>query len=493
MIAGISGYRRNATVAVVRDGGPAAVCEQGRVTRVRNVGIRAGGFPDEALAVALGSAGTVAEAISEFVAAEPEIADAVQIDHHLAHAATAFYTSPFERATVVVCDMHDGPDLTVWHGDGIRLGRAALEWRGPGFARLFTRLTSRLGFEGQREEPQVEALARLRLRHGAGRAAGLLSLSDDGIEVGSGFDAYVDAAGGRDLDLAATIAAEVQVRLGELLIEFLRRRLGDTDCLCLGGGLFYNTYLTTLVREAGIAREVFVPVNAGNPGVSLGAALARAAERDLMPAHPGLASPFLGPEYSSAEIKATLDNCKLSYTFLDDSAIARQVVDALVAGELVGWFRGRLEWGTRALGNRSIFANPLSPYVLENLNHFLKRRDSHRAYGLLMAADHVPRHLSGPARSSFMEYEYRVLDTDRLGHLCPHGIDRLRVQTPEVVCPTVQRLVEAFGEATGVPALINTSFNGFHEPIVCSPRDAVRVFYGTGLDLLVVGNFVLRK
>lgn len=492
VIAGLSGYRRNATVAVVRAGGPAAVCEQGRVTRVRNVGMRAGGFPHEALAIALGTAGTVAEAISEFAAAETDIAEAVQVDHHLAHAATAFFTSSFDRATVVVCDTHDGPELSLWHGDGIRLDRVPLDWRGPGFARLFSRLTARLGFEAQREEPQVEALARLRVRQGAGRAAELLRLTGDALEVGPGFDEYI-AAAARDLDVAATVAAEVQVRLGELLLQFLRERVGDTERLCLGGGLFYNTYFTTLVREAGIAHDVFVPVNAGNPGVSAGAALARAAERGLMSVHPGLASPFLGPEYTSADIKATLDNCKLSYAFLDDSAIVRQVVDALVGGELVGWFRGRLEWGTRALGNRSIFANPLSPYVLENLNHFLKRRDSHRAYGLLMDANHVPQHLAGPSRSSFMEYEYRVLDTDRFGHLCPRGIDRLRVQTPEVVPPTVQRLLDAFGQATGVPALINTSFNGFHEPIVCAPRDAVRVFYGTGLDMLVVGNFVLRK
>lgn len=508
MIAGISGYRRNATVALVRGGRLTAVCEQGRVTRVRDIGVRDGGFPDEALSAALAASDASREPIAELVTSEDGIDDCLRVDHHRAHAATAFLTSPFDHATVVVCDTHhaDRQDqdhhrdqnhhqnrqVSIWHGAGTRLDEQPAAWSGPSFAALYTRLTALLGFEASREEARVEALARLTLGDGAGQATDLLRLSDDGIAVAAGFDEFVRRGAG-DASKAAAVAAAVQVRLGELLIEWLTRTLGPVDRLCLGGGLFYNTYYTTLVRQSGLGAEVFVPVNPGNPGVSAGCALARAIDTGDLTAHPGLATPFLGPEHSSTEIKATLDNCKLSYTFLDDSSLVRTAVEALQRGELVGWFRGRLEWGTRALGNRSIFANARSPYVLENLNRYLKHREAYRTYGVAVREEDAPAFFEGPSSSPYMEYEYALRPGGGLSHLCPNGIDRLRVQTVRDGDPVLRHLLEAAGAATGVPLVVNTSFNGFHEPIVCSPRDAVRLFYGSGLDLLVVGNFVLRK
>jgi carbamoyltransferase len=155
-----------------------------------------------------------------------------------------------------------------------------------------------------------------------------------------------------------------------------------------------------------------------------------------------------------------------------------------------------MEWAHRALGNRSILASPLSPYVLDNLNVFLKQRPRHRAYGLSVTEAAAPRFFSGPPASRFMEYEYAVCDRDRLRQVLPDGARTLRVQTVSASDAATRRfelLHEAFGEATGVPVLVNTSFNGFSEPIVCSPRDAVRVFFGTGLDMLVLDRFVLRK
>jgi carbamoyltransferase len=456
------------------------------------VGVHDGGFPDAALTTALAASGLARESIAEFVTSEDGIADCLRVDHHRAHAATAFLTSPFTHATIVVCDTHTGRHLSVWQGDGTRLDERPIEWPGSSFASVYSRLTALLGFEAAQEEARVEALARLRLHDGPGRAADLLRLTADGIDEAPGFEAYVrDGAG--SVNEAAAVAAGVQVRLGELLIEWLRRAVGTVDRLCLGGGFFYNTYYTTLVRQSGIARDVFVPVNPGNPGVSAGCALARAVDSGVIASHPGLASPFLGPEYSSAEIKATLDNCKLSYAFHDDSALVRTAVEALARGGLVGWFRGRLEWGTRALGNRSILANARSPYVLENLNRYLKHREVYRTYGVTVCEEDAPTWFDGPDRSPYMEYEYALRAGGGLGHLCPSGTDRLRVQTLGADDSILRQLIQAAGPATGVPLVVNTSFNGFHEPIVCSPRDAVRVFYGSGLDLLVVGNFVLRK
>ena len=169
-------------------------------------------------------------------------------------------------------------------------------------------------------------------------------------------------------------------------------------------------------------------------------------------------------------------------------------VKALMQGLLVGWFDGAMEWGPRALGARCILANPFAPYVLENLNRFLKRREPWRGYGLSGLETAVHAHLDGPARAPFMECDYRPRDRSRFRFVLPSEDAVLRVHTVDDASPPrFRRLLEAFGEASGLPLLVNTSFNGFHEPIVCSPRDAVRVFYGSGIDVLVMQQFVLQK
>jgi carbamoyltransferase len=152
-----------------------------------------------------------------------------------------------------------------------------------------------------------------------------------------------------------------------------------------------------------------------------------------------------------------------------------------------------MEWGARALGNRSILASPVAPYVLENLNVFLKQREPHRTYSVAICAEDLPGYFRGPAKSSFMEYEYEVLDCELLHSLLPANATRLRVQTVDESAGTFYELIRAFRDLTGVPMLVNTSFNGFNEPIVCSPRDAVRVFYGTGLDMAVLDSLLLEK
>jgi carbamoyltransferase len=169
-------------------------------------------------------------------------------------------------------------------------------------------------------------------------------------------------------------------------------------------------------------------------------------------------------------------------------------VDALMAGRLVGWFDGAMEWGPRALGARCILANPHSPFVLENLNRFLKHREPWRGYSLSGDAAAIAAHFDGPAHARFMECDFQPKDPDAFRHVLPRPSAVTRIQTVDGTAPPrFRQLLAAFGATSGMPILVNTSFNGFQEPIVCSPRDALRVFYGTGLDLLILGQFVLRK
>jgi carbamoyltransferase len=169
-------------------------------------------------------------------------------------------------------------------------------------------------------------------------------------------------------------------------------------------------------------------------------------------------------------------------------------VEALQKGRLVAWFDDAMEWGPRALGARSIVANPFAPYVLDNLNRFLKRREAWRGYALSGLLPEVREQFIGPAESPYMECDFVPRDRERFRHVLPGPDAAVRVHTVDSQTPPrFVALLQAFGEASGLPVLVNMSFNGFQEPIVCSPRDAIRVFFGTGIDVLLMGRFVLKK
>jgi len=501
--AGVAGARRNAATALCESDSVVAVCEQERLTRTRRVALRPGQLPDEALDTVLRIGRRSREQVSGYAIAEsaihiPEGLAIERVDHHQAHAAASFYTSPFDDATVLVCDQHGIPEISVWRGENGTVRRVEFPWSGPGFATLYSQATEAFGFLSEGDEHRLEALAQV-----AGRCEGSLQLpvSYDGnrLTVGPAFGASIGgliASNGHVATVAhsARIADGVQRQLGDLLLQLLREvkaRAGG-DNLCLGGGFFFNSYFNSVLAQSGVYERTFVPANPGNTGAAIGAALVVAGHH-----HPGSQtrslSPFLGPEYQIDEIKTTLDNCKLSYDYHHDGQVIERTATALAKGQLVGWFQGRMEWGPRALGNRSILASPVAPYVLDNLNLFLKRRESHRPYSVSVCEEDTARFFRGPATSRFMEYEYEVIEPDILRPLLPLDATRLRVQTVPKSAGLFHQLLKASAALTGVPMLVNTSFNGFNEPIVCTPRDAVRVFYGTGLDLVVLGSFMLRK
>jgi carbamoyltransferase len=501
VVVGVSGARQNATVALATSGRLIACCEQERITRVRSEGLRAGTLPAEALRALLGYGQAVHTGDVTFVAAEPEVVlppavSQASVDHHFAHAATAALTSPFRAAAVLVCDQHGNPPVSVWCWDGGRLARADWPCAGEGFADLYSQCAQLFGF-GLRGEHRLEALARLdgsdrrdareSLIHYAG--ARLVARPEWGSTVARSLAAAGGAVGSAR---SATIAGSFQRSLGDALVALVQdiRRQFSHENLCLGGGLFYNTYLNTRIVESRAFTGVFVPINPGNAGVAVGAALAHSQGDRLESA---LVSPFLGPQFTMEEIKATLDNCKLVYEYLSEQAIVQTVVRELSRGALVGWFQGRMEWGHRSLGHRSILANPFAPHVLENLNAYLKQREPYRTYGLSVCEEEAPRHFHVCAPSRFMELEYALCDPQTFRHILPEGVRTLRVQTLAEDAGLFRELHQAFGRVAPGGVLVNTSFNGLHEPIVCTPRDAVRVFYGTGLDLLVLGQFLIRK
>lgn len=466
--------------------------------RVRGAGVNGSGLPDEALDLLLERLGRSRGAIDKYVVVDgdgPSPAMAVDhIGHHYAHACTAYLTSPFTSAAVVVCD-HDGPEVSVWVGEGPALRQVSWPWRGPGFVKVFSRCSAALGFRVMAADQRTEALARLRPDSRDPAVDRLFGLAADALVVDPGLEQFIaqrleghDDPGG---PARAALAAALQGRLADLLVEFLaavQARVGVAN-VCLGGSLFYHSSMNTRVWQSGVFAAAFVPVDPGDGGLAVGAAL------QALGNEPALVSPFLGPSYSAEETKQVLDNCKLQYSWESAGGAIKAAVGALQDGLLVGWFDAGMEWGPRALGARCILANPTAPYVLENLNRFLKRREPWRGYALSTTQESLAEHFSGPPSSPFMECDYRPRDPARFREALPSADAVVRVQSvsADTGLPLFRQLLDAVGDATGLPCLINTSFNGFHEPIVCSPRDAVRVFFGTGLDVLVINQFVLRK
>ena len=416
-----------------------AACEENRLTRAVDAGTA--GPPDLAIAELLRYLGRSRDDITRSAG----VADDGTVDAHQAHVTYAVRASRLRRPLVVVC----GSDVSAWQADengGVE--RVPLE-RPPAFAQEYGALVTRMGFRAMRDEHLVEALAR---------------------------------GGNQD-------AASVQDALGDQLLAMLQEleRRTHATSVCLSGGLFFNTHFTSRVAASGMFESVYVPPHPGRNGAALGAALIVGGNADV-------SSPYLGPSYTDQEIKATLENCKLSFDLLHEDRLVDLVLHQLSRGRLIGWYHGRLEWGPRALGHRSVLADPFAPHVLENLNGFLKRRPAFRAYGVSVPASRLKDIFEdGAAASPFMQFEYRPRDPAKFRTILPEGVQTVRVHTVDESEPRLLGLLERWGDQSGVPVLVNTSFNGFHEPLVCSPRDAIRVFYGTGLDLLALENFLLRK
>jgi carbamoyltransferase len=296
-------------------------------------------------------------------------------------------------------------------------------------------------------------------------------------------------------NLAASLQLSVERVLCEIASRF-RERTGGKN-LCLAGGVALNSLINSAVeRHAGFER-LFVQPAAGNAGCSIGAGLyvwhqlLGNSERAYKMNHA-----FLGPQYDDDSIKSVLDNCKLAYEYsLTEDKLIAEVARLLDQGRIVGWFRGAMEFGPRALGARSILASPTSEMMRDNLNSFIKHREEYRPFSAAVPEERAAEFFEPSALTDFLQGVSRVKEsTQRLIPAAVFGDGLVRVQTvSRKTNPSFWKLLVKFGEAAGVPVLLNTSFNLFGEPVVSTPREAVRGFYCSGIDCLAIGNFLIKK
>jgi carbamoyltransferase len=289
------------------------------------------------------------------------------------------------------------------------------------------------------------------------------------------------------------IARSLQLVLEESAIElarWLRQRTGAPH-LSMAGGVALNCVMNARIRDAGLFRRVWVQPAAGDAGTALGAALwtdfQERQARSWTMEHA-----FYGPEYSAGEIEAFLRRGKIRYRKLDD--VAGETARILAGDRIVGWFQGRMEFGPRALGGRSILASPLSPDMQQRLNEIKDREDFRPVAPVVLEEEAAGWFVRGEV-SPFMLFVFDVAP-DKAARIpaVRHVDGTARVQTiNRGQNPLYYDLVKAFRDLTGVPVLVNTSFNTRSEPVVCTPRDAVECFWTSPIDALVIGPFVLEK
>jgi carbamoyltransferase len=294
------------------------------------------------------------------------------------------------------------------------------------------------------------------------------------------------------------LASSIQSACAEIvsdLTQALRRRTGIRQ-ICFAGGLFQNVLLVAALEKNLGADQVFVPPAPGNAGTSLGAACLAWHQTLQKPRTEGIAHAYLGPRFKRQEVKDILDNSKSRYLLPNTEERKLDAAARLLqAGKIVGWFQGAAEFGPRALGDRSVLASPWAAYVKENLNDFIKHREWFRPFAVSVPEEDATQYFEASRQCRFMN----SVATVRAGveglpesSLLPNGQVRLHV-VEKRSNPVFWALLKRFGEQAPAPMLLNTSFNLFGEPLVVTPRDAMRSYFGSGLDALVIDKFVLSK
>jgi len=442
----------------------------------------------------------------------------LNVDHHLCHAASAFFLSPFERSLIVTMDEEgDGQSgmLAVGEGSSIRVLRNisyphSLAW-------LYSQVTEILGFVPHVDEHKTQWLSLegeplfrkvfddILRKSGPGS----IRLDSSYLDHGIGGRFVLSAKFWNRLGLPKNrsewsdeqrrgLAATVQQVCTEKVTEIVQtlRRQENINAVCLGGGLFQNTLLVAgLEKNLGLD-QVFVPPAPGNAGCALGAALYLQHQVQQTPRKPVSLDSYWGPSYSRHEIKDVLDNCKARFSFqIMKERQADNAVQLLLAGKIIGWFQGAAEFGPRALGNRSVVASPWAPYVKENLNDFIKHREWFRPFAVSVPEEDAARFFECSQLCESMNSLARVrLGVEGLpeGFVLPGGLVRLHTVKKQTN-PALWDLLKRFGEAAPAPMLLNTSFNLFGEPLVVSPLDAIRSYACSGIDALLMDNFLLTK
>lgn len=542
-ILGISGnfFRGSADPAAVllRDGNIIAAAEEERFIRMKHAPSQ---LPEEAIRFCLAREGIGIHEVDVLAFPQTTWADLERnlyefcefqfggrpksiryVDHHVAHAASTFRYSGFDEAMIFTAD---------WSGDGIAATLAVGEHGEiKGLDRLpaprhslgiyYALITQYLGFRKWDDEYKVMGLASYGkpdidiswLLRTEDHATGSFVLDEaalnetllrpypalHGLQQPSFSPAVTERLGphrvpGMEVtERHQNIAASAQWQLEEVVMHAVRAMHAETGMrnLCVAGGVGLNCSMNGALLSLDFLDAIYIPPVPNDSGIALGAAAEVAVGEGFELGK--LAHANWGPDYGADDIKSILERSKIPFQEHDD--VADFAAQAIADDKIVGWFQGRMEFGARALGNRSILADPRRTDMRDRINHFVKFREDFRPLAPSLLEEYRDEYLVGAQPSPFMTITFDVAESQRtVVPAVTHVDGTARPQTvSEEANPLYRRLIERFFERTGVPVVLNTSLNVRGDPIAMKPEDAIATFYSTGLDHLVLGDFVLSK
>ena len=429
------------------------------------------------------------------------------VDHHLAHALSAYAYSGFDDSAVVVMDGRGAWEATtIWRGHNGRLDHVLTINYPDSVGLFYSEFTAFLGFVRNSDEWKVMGLAPygrpgIDLSQFINLGSTPPRVHSRQLVTGSPFENLIPLLGQPrvpESDISEhhkNIAFAAQDACEHAMMAVVRLALQKTGSrnLCLAGGVALNSKANGKIAASGLVEKLFVQPAASDDGVALGAALAPCLDSNgKLPDKP-MRHGYWGPSFDDAAIESALNTYKIKHTRLSDPAAT--AAQLLSAGKILGWFQGRMEFGPRALGARSILADPRDPEMNGKVNNAVKFREWWRPFAPSFKKEAAPDYLESAYDSPFMILTAQVRPEKR--NMIPsvtHVDGSARPQTVErEINPLYYRLIDEFGKITGVPVIMNTSFNLRGEAIVHTPTDAIRTFFSSGMDALVIGSFLVEK
>jgi carbamoyltransferase len=431
------------------------------------------------------------------------------VDHHLAHAISAYAYSGFDDAAVVVMDGRGAWEATtIWRGRNGRLDPMLMIPFPDSVGYFYSAFTEFLGFQPNSDEwkvmglapygkPGVDLSAFIDLKAVPYRVL-TKQLNANGATASAGIAALLGPARVAESDIEErhqNIAYAVQDACEIAMMNVVRMAIEKTGSrnVCLAGGVALNSKANGKIVASGLVDKFFVQPAASDDGVALGAALAPYLDNNGKLPNKPMRHGYWGPSFGDEAIESALSTYKLRYVRLPDPAST--AAELLSKGKILGWFQGRMEFGPRALGSRSILADPRDPEMNAKVNNAVKFREWWRPFAPSFKKEAAAEYLESATDSPFMILTAQVRAEKR--SVIPsvtHVDGSARPQTVEKeINPLYWRLIDEFGKRTGVPVIMNTSFNLRGEAIVHTPTDAIRTFFSSGMDALVIGSFLVEK
>lgn len=439
----------------------------------------------------------------------------IPISHHKAHAASSYYVSGFDESLILTLDGAGEVEsslLAIGRGRMLHdMGRISLP---TSLGTLYLIITVFLGFQSLGDEYKVMGLAAY------GNPDRYRDFFDSMVVLdgdGSYSMPHLAKEGFKELLLKnlgqprrrddpieekhADIAAALQVALVRPVLHVLGHMRAETGIpsLCMAGGVALNCSMNGSIARSGMFEDIFIQPASSDEGCSLGAALLAyyMAETNEQQLGAGWKHAYLGPEYSTREVIDTLQRFSDQITWVREDVIEARAAEEIAAGKVVGWFQGRMEFGPRALGNRSILADPRRPEMKDIINEKVKRREQFRPFAPAVLEEEARTYfdMTGLGKSPFMLFTVPVhMDKGGMIPAVTHRDGTARVQTvSREVNPLFWSLIDKFSHQTGIPVVLNTSYNVRNEPIVCSPTDAIKCFLSTEIDSLFIDRFFVQK